>query len=232
MQRTQEALYALIEARRTELGLSQAQLSLRAFGKSDSSPIQNLKRGSSPSYERLGALADALELELYFGPRRESGPIEHVRLDSKDYAHIPLHQALLAAGAGAHNDADTVIDHIAFRRDWLKNIGVTASSARLARVDGDSMQPTLFDDDLILVDTKAEPPRPRIRESRDRRRSPIYALIDDGQARVKRIERPSDEQMMLISDNPDYPPELRQGKDIQSIKIIGKVVWWGHRAKE
>ena len=38
--------------------------------------------------------------------------------------------------------------------------------------------------------------------------------------------------MLLISDNPDYLPELRQGKDIQAIQIIGKVVWWGHTAKE
>ena len=62
-----------------------------------------------------------------------------------------------------------------------------------------------------------------------RRRPPLQTRPaalggDGGEARVKRIERPSVDQMLLISDNPDYMPELRQGSAIQAIKIIGKVV--------
>jgi phage repressor protein C with HTH and peptisase S24 domain len=60
-------------------------------------------------------------------------------------------------------------------------------------------------------------------------RSPVYALLDDGHARVKRIERPSADQVMLLSDNPDVGPELAQ---TQTLSIIGKVVWWGHTSKE
>lgn len=94
------------------------------------------------------------------------------------------------------------------------------------------MQPTMWPGDMILIDTRRNNPEIRPKDARDQRRSSIYALIDNGEARVKRIERPSDDLMMLISDNPDYAPELRQGKDIQAIQIIGKVVWWGHTAKE
>ncbi|WP_227493490.1 S24 family peptidase [Paracoccus kondratievae] len=139
---------------------------------------------------------------------------------------------MLAAGAGYDNGSEEVVDQLAFRRDWLKKIGVAASSARLARVQGDSMQPTLWPGDMILIDTKRNDPLTRTRDAKDQRRSPVYALIDNGEARVKRIERPSADLMMLISDNPDYAPELRQGKDLAAIKIIGKVVWWGHTAKE
>ena len=184
------------------------------------------------SFQALSKLADVLGLECYFGPPRETGPVEQVTIDGADYAHIPLHDALLAAGAGAFNGSEAVVDNLAFRRDWLQRIGVSASTARLARVQGDSMQPSLWPGDMILIDTRANEPPIRSRETRDQRRSPIYALIDNGEARVKRIERPKPDLMMLISDNPDYAPELRHGDEMKAVQIIGKVVWWGHTDRD
>ncbi|WP_353429453.1 S24 family peptidase [Paracoccus denitrificans] len=197
--------------------------------------VRNVLRGggkSGPTLTRVRQICDALGLELYIGPPREAGPVERILLDGADYAHIPLHDAMLAAGAGCDNSAEQVIDQLAFRRDWLKRIGVPASTARLARVQGDSMQPTMWPGDMILIDTQRKVPAIRTKDGKDQRRSPIYAMIDNGEARVKRIERPSAELMMLISDNPDYAPEVRQGGDIQAVQIIGKVVWWGHTVKE
>ena len=60
-------------------------------------------------------------------------------------------------------------------------------------------------------------------------RSPVYALLDDGRAKVKRIERPQEDQVILLSDNPDYAPQVVPASQID---IIGKVVWWGHTSKE
>ncbi len=187
---------------------------------------------SGPTLSKVKQICDALGLDFYIGPRRETGPVENIAIDGANYAHIPLHDALLAAGSGYDNITAPVIDHVAFRRDWLERLGVTASGVRLAHVQGDSMQPTMWAGDLLMIDTTRTEPQVRRRDGADQRRSPIYALIDGGEARVKRIERPSVDQLMLISDNPDYMPELRQGSDIQAIKIIGKVVWWGHTAKE
>lgn len=215
-------------------GLSDAAASKLAVG--NYALIKNMRSARSEdkryNFQALQRLADVLGLECYFGPPREVGPVEQVTLDGKEFAHIPLHDAMLAAGGGHSNASEAIIERLAFRRDWLKRIGVTASSARLARVHGDSMQPTMWPGDMILIDTKRKEPLTRSRDARDQRRSPVYALIDSGEARVKRIERPSEDALMLISDNPDYAPELRQGKDLGNIKIIGKVVWWGHTAKE
>ncbi|WP_229825921.1 S24 family peptidase [Gemmobacter nanjingensis] len=229
---TPEEIYLALEARRTELGLSQAEIGQRAFGKADNAAFQALRRGSSPSADKLASLCRAVGWELYFGPPREVAAVEQVTLDGADYAHIPLHDAMLAAGAGAFNGTETVVDSLAFRREWLQRIGVSASTARLARVQGDSMQPSLWHGDMILIDTRTNEPPVRDRDQRDQRRSPIYALIDNGEARVKRIERPSPDQMLLISDNTDYPPELRQGTDLKAITIIGKVAWWGHTNRD
>lgn len=194
--------------------------------------ILNGTKKLGTTLNKAQAVCAALGLELYVGPPRETGPVEQVSLDGADYAHIPLHDAMLAAGTGCDNSAEQIVDQLAFRRDWLRKIGVSASAARLARVQGDSMQPTMWAGDMILIDTQRSMPTVRSKDAKDQRRSPIYAMIDNGEARVKRIERPSAELLMLISDNPDYAPELRQGADCQSIQIIGKVVWWGHTAKE
>lgn len=63
-------ILAMIQARMDELGLSQTQLGQLAFGKPNNSAFQALKAGSSPAVDRLEAMANALGLELYFGPRR------------------------------------------------------------------------------------------------------------------------------------------------------------------
>lgn len=215
-------------------GLSDAAASKLAVG--NYALIKNMRSARSEdkryNFHALQRLAEVLDLECYFGPRRETGPIVQVSLHGDEYAHIPLHDALLAAGEGHQNHAETIVDQLAFRRDWLKKIGVTASSACLARVEGNSMQPTLWPGDMILIDTLKTEPTVRQRDAHDLRRSPLYALIDRGDARVKRVERPSEDVMLLVSDNPDYAPEWRQGKDINDVRIVGKVVWWGHTAKE
>jgi phage repressor protein C with HTH and peptisase S24 domain len=147
------------------------------------------------------------------------------------FAHIPLHDAFLAAGGGAENGAEAVIDYLAFRRDWLRRIGVAPSNAALARVEGDSMQPSIWHGDMVMIDhSVARQTIPvRARSSESRVRSPVYALLEDGKARVKRIERPLEDQLILISDNPDYAPQIVHPRDVT---VIGKVIWWGHTAKE
>lgn len=155
-----------------------------------------------------------------------------VTLKGADYASIPLHEAWLSAGPGIDNGGANFVDHLAFRRDWLKRIGISASQSCLARVWGDSMFPTLSPGDMVLLDTSKTAPPVRQRSSTDRRRTGIWAFVDNGEARIKRVERPNDSTMLLLSDNPDHPPELLSGSQLASVQIIGKVVWWGHTSKE
>lgn len=214
-----------------ELGLTQVELGMRAFGKADNAAIQGLKRGSVPALDRVAAMAKALDLEIYLGPPRgDTGPVEHVILEGADYARIALHDAFLSAGAGTMNAGANIVDHLAFRRDWLKRLGVSPTQACLARVSGDSMFPTLSPGDMVLIDTTRNAPLIRQRDDKDKRRSPIYAFLESGEARIKRIERPDQNLMVLLSDNPDYPPQMRTSAQIADLKlsIIGKVVWAGH----
>ena len=202
---------------------------VRTTSAAPGSPIQRVLEVSAkygPLLDRIAAATDHLVVTPDAGPHLSSP-----EMNTDSYAAIPLHEALLAAGSGSQA-GEAIVDQLAFRRDWLKKISVSASAARLARVTGESMVPTLFPGDVVMIDTSTTIPPIIRRTAQDRRRSPIYALADGTGARIKRIERPAEDQLLLLSDNPDYAPELRTGSDLADLKIIGKVVWWGHTSKE
>jgi phage repressor protein C with HTH and peptisase S24 domain len=224
-----QEIYQRLEDRRKLLGLSQAEVGSRAFGKADNSALQALRKGSLPSAEKLYLLCNAVGWEFYFGPPREiAGAEQPPAADPEEFAHIPLHEASLAAGAGAANGAEPIVDYLSFRRDWLRRIGTAPANAVLARVSGDSMEPTIWAGDMVLVD-RSKTVVPVRTSSSKKGRSAIYAVLDDGHARVKRIERPSEDQILLLSDNPDYTPEFANPK---TLSIIGKVMWWGHTNRD
>ena len=229
-----DELLAQIDTALARKGLSDAAASKLAVG--NFALVKNLRssRATRPedrrtNYHALQKLADVLGLECYFGPPRDTGPVEQVIINGKDFAHIPLHAAALAAGDGAVNDGETVIEQLAFRRDWLRKIGVSPSSAVLARATGDSMIPTIHPHDLLLIDTAKAAPPDKPRASKDTRPAPIYALLDDGVARVKRLALVDEGKLALFSDNPATPPDFRPLSEVQ---IIGKVMWWGHTNRE
>ncbi len=152
--------------------------------------------------------------------------------DETEFAPIPVYDAALAAGAGYENATEEVVDQLAFRRDWLARIKISPASAVLARAHGDSMSPAIQSGDMLLLDRAKNEVPVHARHDSDTRPPPIYALLDDGQARVKRIERPEDGLIMLLSDNPAFGPEILTGAKIETLNIIGKVVWWGHTVRE
>ena len=229
-----DRILEIIDAALRRKGLSDAAASKLAVGhpsliKNMRIPREGEKRYNLPALQKL---SEVLDLEFHFGPPRITGPIQQFILDGIEYAHIPLHAASLSASAGSNNGDNTIIDHLAFRRDWLRRIGVSPDRACLARVERESMSPTIFPGDMVLIDTAHTEPPVRKRTPADQRRASIYAFVEGGQARVKRIERPESGVLFLVSDNPDFPPELRAGAQLEQLQlaIIGKVVWWGHTA--
>jgi phage repressor protein C with HTH and peptisase S24 domain len=212
-------IYNLVEKRRKELGLSQDEVGLRAFGKLDNTAIQSLRKGSSPGFDRVAALASALDLELYLGPARTEPAETVVSIEGDVFSAVPLYGAQASAGPGAENASDEVEDLLAFRQDWLSKLNVKGSHACLLRIRGESMTPTLQPGDLALIDRG----RKKVRTGR------AYAFVDiDGQTRIKRIDRPDGDTMVLRSDNLSHPSEVRRGNDLNRMVIIGEVIWSGH----
>lgn len=86
-------------------------------------------------------------------------------------------------------------------------------------VKGDSMNPTLNDGDMVLVDLRAS----RIEDNA------IYVLEFADSLLVKRIQRKLDGSVVIKNDNPRYEPEILPKERVESVKIVGRVVWSGKR---
>lgn len=85
-------------------------------------------------------------------------------------------------------------------------------------VRGDSMEPTLFDNDIILYDNFGY-------DGTDG----IYAINYRGCAFVKRLQRDKD-CVHIISDNPKYK-EMTEGEESQDFRVIGKVRYVMHKVQ-
>jgi phage repressor protein C with HTH and peptisase S24 domain len=164
---------------------------------------------------------------LAAGPPRRSDPPSPI--DTSDFVAIPVHRATLAAGNGDVNEAEELVGHVAFHRSWLRNLRVAPTAAVIAHARGDSMSPTIEEGDAVLIDrlSAAAPDRPR--DPADQRPAPIYALLDDGNARIKRIVCAAQGTLALLSDNPATAPEIRP---TSAVSIIGRVRWWGHTNRD
>lgn len=216
-------IYALIEEYRKKLGLSQAEVALRAFGQDSSAAIQGLRRGKSPGIERLSAMSEVLGLELYFGPPRSSEAVlprsSHQKIELlSEFAFVERFDVHLSAGPGANGNNAKKLSPVSFRRDWLSEKGLVADKCVVCSVGGNSMEPLLFEGDLVLLD----------RRQADLRDGQIYGVVDiEGDTRIKRIEL-IENGLLLRSENPECPTELRQGEDANRVRIIGSLAWSGH----
>jgi len=121
-------------------------------------------------------------------------------------------EVTVSAGGGAYENSDDFeslevpsyfIDRLG-GKDNLKNIDAI-------NVVGDSMEPTLNDDNIIFLD----------KSKNDCSRDGIYAFTTVHGLFVKRIQKRVDGHLDIISDNKDYPSQVLNNSDI---KIVGKVI--------
>lgn len=140
-------------------------------------------------------------------------------LPDNAYALVPRVAVTLSAGAGTGVTGDEEeMPPLAFRADWLKKKNVThKSNLRTCDVRGDSMEPYLFDDDTILIDTGQS----------DIEDNQIYAIRYADDLRIKRLSRRFDGGLLIRSDNPKYADEPLTAKEAEQIHIIGKLIWRG-----
>ena len=228
MEHAQDTLAREVSERLSALGTNAFAVENSAGLPADA--VRSILRGGKKAGTTLNRAQDvcnALGLELYIGPRRDSGAVQVIDREA-EYAHIPVHDAMLAAGAGAFNGAEEVVDFLAFRRDWLRRLGLDPSRAVIARATGDSMQPCVWHGDLVLIDLSRIDPPMHSRPDRGRR-APVFALLDEGAAKIKRVQWIEPGLAMLLSDNPDYAPTFARA---ENLSIIGKVVWWGHTSRD
>lgn len=137
-----------------------------------------------------------------------------------DFVFVPRYDVRGSAGHGSIIHSEQIVDHLAFRADWVKNtLGVTKKDLVLISVKGDSMEPTIGNEDLILVNIQED----RIEENA------IYVLQHDGVLLVKRIQRKMDGSLIIKSDNPLYEQEVLDPSKAEALRVLGRVVWFGRK---
>lgn len=185
---------------------------------------------SEPSAFRLAAIARFCGVtveQLVYGseafPKLEAGfatSAQNWRLQmdaDPDVAMIPLLDVIGSAGPGYENDRPFELSKLPFPRAWLQRMGLPEQHARFLGSRGDSMEPTIMDGAIVLVDIR----------SRHARTDGIYVLIDGPNVRIKRIAVGWQNAIVLISDNERYASETLAPPDAEALRVAGKVVWAG-----
>jgi len=151
---------------------------------------------------------------------------------------VPFFDVRAAAGGGAMppdlpnsaNSANSYSQDNAGNPEVLPPIGLgfpssllrritsaPAASLQLITVSGDSMDPTLADGDLVMIDTARKQPSP-----------PGIFILDDGVGlvakRVDAVPNTTPPMLRLSSDSPAYSNYQRR---LDEVHIIGRVIWFG-----
>ncbi len=185
---------------------------------------------SEPSRDKLIALANAAKVNVLWLATGE-GPMKRGETVSAegyttgkdlgaDFVLVPRYNVGASAGGGAIIHSEQIVDHLAFRSEWVRSaLDVSVKDLALISVKGDSMEPTLSNGDMILVDTGT-------RKVED---NAIYVLRYNGALMVKRIQRKVDGTLIIKSDNIVYEPETVEGDAVDQLHVVGRVVWSGRR---
>lgn len=137
--------------------------------------------------------------------------------DNDNVALVPLLDVVASAGPGFENINPYEIEALPFPRSWLQRIGLPERYARFIDCRGDSMEPTIMDGAIVLVDTRFQ----------QTRGDGIYVLVDGPNVRIKRVALGLLGTLQLISDNERYETEALPAPDAENLRIAGKVVWSG-----
>lgn len=180
-----------------------------------------LRRSLNPTTEKLGRVAEILRttVEYLINGNVEVSDSE-VLLRGQAFSSIPFVNVTVSMGGDAIVGDDANARPWLFPESWLhEGFSSPPGKLRLIQITGDSMEPTLCNGDLVMIDVA----------STSLSHDGIFVL-DDGIGLVaKRLDRVMGEKrpmVRIISDNTQYPAYERR---LDEVRIIGKVVWFGRQ---
>jgi phage repressor protein C with HTH and peptisase S24 domain len=130
--------------------------------------------------------------------------------------YIALSSAVASAGAGLANAEVEEFERLPFSRSLLRQHGVASANARFITARGDSMEPTIPNGGIVLIDISR----------RELQSAGIYVLTRDEVLLIKRVD-PGLMGLRLISDNKAYADEIISRGDASRVNVVGKVFWVG-----
>lgn len=135
-----------------------------------------------------------------------------------EFALVDGYHVQVGAGVGQITGDEPVRRRLAFRRKWLRYRQLSPDKLALVFAKGDSMEPTIYSNDTILVDTAQK----QIVDGS------IFVIRLGDELYAKRLQKLPDGGVHIISDNPGYSMLPVPAAEMPTLQVIGKVVWIGH----
>jgi phage repressor protein C with HTH and peptisase S24 domain len=177
--------------------------------------LQKINEPTRPVLVRLAAAGGVSVGWLAAG--EEGGPSDQPRLPSAqaDTWECPLYDIEFSAGSGREPWGDEKPVEVlqlpgAVVRDLFRPRGRTVA----VRVAGDSMEPTIRDGAIAILDTSVT------RVDRD---GQVYAVRVDGALLMKRARWIVGSGVHLSSDNPSVPPVQLSMSETERLTVLGRV---------
>lgn len=140
--------------------------------------------------------------------------------DAREFTLVPRYDVAASAGYGLAALAEEVTERLAFKTEWLHDMGLSPAFVGLVTCRGNSQDPVIKDGALMLVD---------LRPNQTVRSGCFYIIVLDGDVLVKLVNRRVDGTIELKSVNPDYPTEVIDAQQLDRLSIPGQVMWAGQK---
>ncbi len=182
-------------------------------------------RGGEWKVTPILAIAEACDVTFDWLITGTEKPLQPDQIPSKtstsvgfpaNYVMIPRYDVRASAGSGTMVNDEELLGLMAFDEMFLRRqLGVRGEDLATVDATGDSMEPTIRDGDLLLIDTTNS-------EIRDGR---IYVINIDGFLSVKRLQVQFGGKIALVSDNTRYAPQIVSPSEREPLRIVGRVVY-------
>ena len=135
--------------------------------------------------------------------------------DDPDLVPIPMVKLRLRAGMTGFQTEPERRDGgtLGVRRSWLGRTGYDPSALVAIQVQGESMEPSLYEDDVVVINTADK----KLVDGT------VYAFNYEGEAVIKRLARDAGD-WWLTSDNPDQRKYHRKVCRGEACIVIGRIV--------
>ena len=214
----------------------------RATGKTPAQISDICNGRGKPTFDYLQALAAryAVSLDWLVGGkgdwRAAAADTEPAHFDTWDgrpvpeeaagaFTLVPRYNVSASMGPGALIQSEQIVDYLAFKKEWIHS-GLRADPLNLALIsaEGDSMEPTVREGDLLLLD---------LAQTRVKKDS-IYVLLVEDVLVAKRLQRLLDGNLVIRSDNPAYREQIVDGETVaegggEGLRVVGRVIWFGRQ---
>lgn len=194
----------------------------RETGIPESGIYRYIKGESAIPVKALVKIAEATGVSIQWlatgeGEQESDGKAQDESALDSEFALVPGYNVQVAAGSGVFPEDEQPSRKLAFRRKWLKYRGLNDTDLVLVFAKGDSMEPTISDNNTLLIDTSNQ----QLMDGN------IYVIRVNSHLVVKRVQTLLNRDIMLLSDNKEYHPETLKPDQLQDLQVIGKVVWIG-----